>query len=90
MGLNIKNAEVEQLASDVASLAHETKTEAIRRALLERHARLKAKSGRPLAKKNLIRYLEQNVWPQTPTSEMGRKLSREEEDKILGFGPDGV
>jgi Rv0623-like transcription factor len=36
MALNIKNPEVERLAQEVASLAKETKTEAIRRALMER------------------------------------------------------
>jgi len=46
VGLNIKNAEVERLATEVASLAHETKTEAIRIALLERRVRLKARGGR--------------------------------------------
>jgi len=41
MALNIKNPEVERLATEVAQLARETKTEAIRRALEERKARLK-------------------------------------------------
>ena len=36
MALNIKNAEVEQLAAEVASMAKESKTEAIRQALHER------------------------------------------------------
>ena len=36
MALNIKNAEVESLAAEVAKLAHESKTEAIRIALKER------------------------------------------------------
>ena len=36
MGLNIKNPEVEQLAAEIASMMRESKTEAIRRALLER------------------------------------------------------
>ena len=40
MALNIKNPEVERLATEVANLARETKTEAIRRALEERKARL--------------------------------------------------
>jgi antitoxin VapB len=39
MALNIKNPEVERLATEVALLARETKTEAIRRALEERKAR---------------------------------------------------
>ena len=89
MGLNIKNADVERLAAEVAKLAHETKTEAIRRALLERRARLRAKVGRPAARMGLRAYLEKNVWPMMPPAEMGRVLSREQEDHILGYGPEG-
>src|SRR5687768_17080663 len=40
MALNIKSREVEQLAADVAAMAGESKTEAIRRALAERRERL--------------------------------------------------
>ena len=40
MGLNIKSVEVEELARQVAEATGETKTEAIRRALLERRDRL--------------------------------------------------
>ena len=46
MALNIKNPEVERLATEVAQLARETKTEAIRRALEERKARLKVGPSR--------------------------------------------
>ena len=66
MGLNIKNAEVEQLAGEVAGLAHETKTEAIRRALLERRARLRAHAGKLGERQSLREYLERNVWPPQP------------------------
>lgn len=88
MGLNIKNAEVERLAGEVASLAHETKTEAIRQALLERRARLQAHQGNP-ARRSLREFLERDVWPAIPPGELGRVLSREEEDQILGYGPEG-
>ena len=44
MALNIKNPEVERLATEVAQLARETKTEAIRRALEERKARSEGQS----------------------------------------------
>src|SRR5260370_6323470 len=40
MALNIKNRNVEELAAEVAKMTGETKTEAIRRALAERHQRL--------------------------------------------------
>jgi antitoxin VapB len=89
MALNIKNPDVESLANEVAALAHETKTEAIRRALLERRARLRVGSGRPDVRKNLRQYLEQNVWPLVPPAERGRVLTRKEEDEILGYGPEG-
>jgi len=67
MGLNIKNAIVERLAGEVAGLAHETKTEAVRRALLERRARLQARAGKPGGRKGLREYLERNVWPLIPS-----------------------
>ena len=89
MGLNIKNTEVERLATEVAGMAHETKTEAIRQALLERRARLRARSGKPKARRSLREYMERDVWPLVPASELGRVLTREEEDRILGYGPEG-
>jgi antitoxin VapB len=46
MALNIKNAEVESLAAEVAKLARESKTEAIRVALKERAFRLKSYRGK--------------------------------------------
>ena len=89
MALNIKNIEVERLSGEVASLAHETKTEAIRRALVERRARLQARAGKPGGRKSLREYMEQSVWPMIPPGELGRTISREEEDQILGYGPEG-
>jgi antitoxin VapB len=89
MALNIKNAEVERLASEVARLTGESKTEAIRRALEERRRRLKRVStGERRAR--VLRFLEKKVWPAVPRAELGRRLSRDEEDAILGYGPGGV
>ena len=88
MALSIKNPEVEQLAAEVAHLAHESKTEAIRQALLERRARLRARAGESPGRQGLRDYLERDVWPLVPRGELGRVLSREEEDQILGYGPD--
>jgi antitoxin VapB len=89
MALNVKNVDVERLAGEVANLAHETKTEAIRRALVERRARLQARAGKPGGRKSLREYLERNVWPLMPPGELGRMMSSEEEDQILGYGPEG-
>jgi antitoxin VapB len=90
MALNIKNPEVVQLTAEVARLAGETKTEAIRQALIERKVRLQAGGGRSNRKESLLQFLERDVWPNIPPGELGRVLTREEEDDILGFGPDGV
>jgi antitoxin VapB len=70
------------------ALANETKTEAIRKALLDRKSRLQAAVGRPGRKAQLLDYLGRSVWPKVPPGVLGR-LSRKEEDAILGYGPQG-
>ena len=57
MALNIKNPEVVQLTTEVARLAGETKTEAIRQALIERRARLQSRGGRLNRKESLLQFL---------------------------------
>jgi antitoxin VapB len=89
MALNLKNIEVERLAAEVARLTGESKTEAIRRALEERRRRLKhTSSGDRRAR--VLRFLKTHVWSTLPKAQLGRRLSRSEEDDILGFGPGGV
>lgn len=89
MALNLKNAAVERLAAEVAKLTGESKTEAIRRALEERRRRLKGASA-DQRRARVLQFLEKNVWPTLPKGERGRRLTREEEDDILGYGPAGV
>ena len=89
MALNLKNAEVERLAAEVARLTGESKTEAIRRALEERRRRLKSPSTEQ-RRARVLRFLEKKVWPTLPAGERGRRLTAAEEDDILGYGPDGV
>jgi antitoxin VapB len=90
MGLNIKNLEVEQLAEEVARMARETKTEAIRRALQERRARLQIATSQASKGKRVRQYLEREVWPNLPPGVRGRTITKDEEERIVGFGPDGV
>jgi antitoxin VapB len=89
MALNIKNSEVERLAAEVARLTGESKTEAIRRALEERQRRLRHLSAKD-RRARVLRFLEKKVWPTLPKKQAGRRLSRAEEDAILGYGPEGV
>ncbi|HEY6507629.1 MAG TPA: type II toxin-antitoxin system VapB family antitoxin [Vicinamibacterales bacterium] len=89
MALNIKNDEVERLATELSRLTGESKTEAIRRALQERRGRLK--SAPPSVRRaRVLRFLEQRVWKALAPAERGRRLTRAEEDAILGYGPGGV
>lgn len=90
MALNIKNAEVERLVADVARLTGESKTEAVRQAMLERKRRLVHRVGTADREARTRRFLERDVWPLVPPHELGRRLSSAEEDAILGYGPDGT
>jgi len=89
MALNIKNAEVESLAAEVAKLARESKTEAIRVALKERAFRLKSYRGKLTRGERIDAALER-FREEFPSGDFGPPLTKEEEERILGFGPDGV
>lgn len=90
MALNIKNAEVERLASEVARMARETKTEAIRKALVERKSRLAARTtGRANRLEDLKDFLEREVWSKIPPDVLGKKMTKREREEILGIGPEG-
>ena len=55
MSLNIKDAETDRLAREVADLAGESITQAVRRALEERHERLKRRGRRRSVADELLR-----------------------------------
>lgn len=90
MALNIKDAETERLAIEVAALAGESKTRAVKVALQQRRQRLSlggAPDERVLA---LERFLADEAWPQIPSDILGKPVSRSAREEILGLGPDGV
>lgn len=37
-----------------------------------------------------LQSMERDVWSKLPPEVRGRKMSREEEDELLGYGPDDV
>ncbi len=90
MALNIKDAETERLAAEVAALAGETKTRAVKVALQERRERLARRVFRRDRGRELQRLLEEEVWPQIPPEALGKPLSRAEREAILGYGAEGV
>lgn len=89
MGLNLKNAEVERLATEVARLTNESKTEAIRKALLERKARITASSRRQKRSERVATILNDYRADLKPGL-IGHRMKQNEEDDILGFGSGGV
>lgn len=90
MPLNIKDPETERLAAEVSRMTGETKTGAIRAALRERKERLAYEMPRANRSDQLLRFLEREIWAAVPKKELGRRLTRKEEDAILGYGPEGV
>jgi antitoxin VapB len=91
MALNIKNEETEKLAAEVASMTGETKTSAVRQALLERRDRLALQSahGRP-EPGSFLRFLETEIWPQIPDALLDKPpMTKAEREEILGIGPEG-
>ena len=89
MALNIKDAETERLAAEVAALAGETKTRAVKVALSERKERLARRVVRRDRAARLRRFLEEEAWPQVPPDVLGKPLSKAEREEILGYGPEG-
>lgn len=90
MALNIEDIEVETLASEVAALTHESETEAIKQALLLRRVQIQANAEKHPGRKNLKEFMEKEIWHLIPAGMLGRSpLTREEEDEILGYGPEG-
>jgi hypothetical protein len=60
------------------------------RALRERKGRLALQVVTRDRLREAYRFLEQEVWPAVPKAALGRRLTRKEGDRILGFGSEGV
>ena len=90
MAINIKNERVERLIDEITAITGDTKTEAVRRALEERRDRLVRYRGKLDAGARVWRVMEREIWPTIPTDLLGAPLTKEEEDRILGYSPDGA
>jgi antitoxin VapB len=89
MALNLKNVDVEKLAEQVARMAGESKTQAIRQALIERKQRLELGATPSSRPQRMQRILTQEIWPAVPASALGQTLAKADKETILGYGPDG-
>lgn len=90
MALNIKHTEVERLAAEVADLTGESKTEAVRQALLERRRRLRLQIPGPVRTERLLGFLQAEVWSRVPPDQIGRAPTKAEREEILGLGEEGL
>ena len=70
--------------------AGESKTETIKRALLERRERVGLGLARGNREKQVLEFLREEVWPLVPEGEMGRCWSKGEEEAVLGYGEQGI
>ena len=53
-------------------------------------ARLRLRVVKRDREAEVFRYLEREVWPSVPRGVLGRRLTRREEDQILGYGKEGA
>jgi len=90
VALTIKNVEVEKLATEVAELTGESKTQAIKVALQERRARLASGIDPAARTATLLEFMEQEIWVQVPAELRGQPHDSARDDEILGYGPDGL
>ena len=81
MTININNSSVEQLLDEITQLTGESRTEAVRKALEERHHRL-ATQAVAQDRVGLLAFLQKEVWPQIPADQIGVRLTKE---ALLGF-----
>jgi antitoxin VapB len=90
MAMNIKNDKVERLAEELAEMTGESKTATILRALEERRERvvLRATGKHQLAR--ALDFLEREIWPNIPPRLLGRRVTKTERERILGYGKGGV
>lgn len=90
MALNIKNPDVEKLLNELVQVTGESKTEAVRLALVERQARLTLRLSGHQPEIRLHAFLQNEVWPQIPATLRGVRLSKAAEEAILGYGEQGI
>ncbi len=90
MALNIKNREVERLATEVARLTGESKTEAIRKALADRERRLRLHVRDEVRRRRIAGFLEREIWSRVPDDQNGCAPTKAEREEILGIGPEGA
>jgi len=89
MAMNIKHDRVEQLAEEISKLTGESKTAAVLRALEERRERLALGLSGTQRLAQALDYLQKEIWPAIPRKQLGRRPTKKERERILGYGRGG-
>lgn len=90
MATNIRNEKLERLAGEIARLTGESRTVAIVRALEERKERITMNRPEKRTLPEVLDFLEKEVWANIPRELLGRRISKKERERILGYGRGGV
>ena len=85
MTLRIDNYEIEKLLEQIVAMTGESETEVIRNALEERRQQLVQDKFDAGGGGDLFTFLQMEIWPQIPPELSGTKLTKAEEEEILGF-----
>ena len=56
----------------------------------ERRDRAVAEADVDRREASLHRFLETEIWPLIPPDQLGKPITKQEREEILGYGPDGV
>jgi hypothetical protein len=88
--MNIKNQTVERLAEELAHITGESKTAVILRALEERRSRIDSGTSGKRRMAQALDFLEREIWPTVPRKLLGRRVTKKERERILGYGRSGV
>ena len=78
------------LLAEIVALTGESEGMVVLRALEERRARLTRPVSAAERRQRLVHVLESSVWRHARVGDLGPAIGREEEDRLLGYGRDGV
>jgi antitoxin VapB len=91
MTLSIEDLEILRLLDELVRFTGESETEVIRKALEDYQQRLLGQiTIQEDERERILAFLKEEVWSQIPASMLGTRLSKEEEEAILGYGERGV
>ena len=81
MALHIDDPEIERRIRERSAKSGLSPEEVVRLALDAEDERVKARY------EEILSFLDSKVWPNVPPDQLGKRLTKEEEEALLGYGP---